>query len=190
MARADDTRARCRAVAQADIQAVRQNDQPRGNLLAVRQRDALPVGARCDRDDLRWSISTLAGICARMVLTSVSYRMPCWSPGFLVDQAAEPRFPDFAVECARATSRSARPVLRRMCELRRRQLLAAQIRRIDGVRIDQDAEIPARPSMAAAVDPANPPPTIAISVYRMPWPLAPPRLSCAAKGKQSLKVNA
>src|SRR5882724_5522663 len=51
--------------------------------------------------------------------------------------------------------------------------------------------MPARPSIAAAVEPARPPPTMAISVYRMPLSLVPRRYPrhyhCAAKGKQTLK---
>src|SRR5580704_2726693 len=48
------------------------------------------------------------------------------------------------------------------------------------------AGIPARPSIAAAVEPARPPPMIAMSVYLMGDP-APRHQFCAGKGKQTLK---
>ena len=47
------------------------------------------------------------------------------------------------------------------------------------------AGMPARPSMAAAVEPARPPPTIAMSVYRMVC-LRFAALSLRRKGKQTL----
>src|SRR5580693_8619020 len=48
------------------------------------------------------------------------------------------------------------------------------------------AGIPARPSIAAAVEPARPPPMIAMSVYLMGDP-ARRHQFCAGKGKQILK---
>src|SRR3954470_23162082 len=52
------------------------------------------------------------------------------------------------------------------------------------------AEMPARPSMAAAVEPARPPPTIAMSVYRMGSVFASQRYHCAGNGKQTLSFAA
>src|ERR1700689_2965983 len=48
------------------------------------------------------------------------------------------------------------------------------------------AGTPARPRIAAAVEPARPPPMIAMSVYLMGDP-APRHQFCAGKGKQTLK---
>src|SRR5580704_6710275 len=48
------------------------------------------------------------------------------------------------------------------------------------------AGIPARPSIAAAVEPAKPPPMIAMSVYLMGDPALRHQF-CAGKGKQTLK---
>ena len=50
--------------------------------------------------------------------------------------------------------------------------------------------MPARPSMAAAVEPARPPPTIAMSVYRMDSVFALQRYHCAGNGKQTLSFVA
>ena len=59
---------------QANVQAVGQHDQSRRNLVAVRQRDGLPVGAGRDiAVDLGLDeFGVRDGICARTVLTSVS----------------------------------------------------------------------------------------------------------------------
>ena len=91
---------------------------------------------------------------------------------FFGDDISETRFPYLAVERGGAQSRLGKAGFAQQLELVSAQFLAAQFRRITGVRIDQQGRDAARPSIAAVVEPARPPPTIATSVYRMSLPPA------------------
>lgn len=62
--------------------------------------------------------------------------------GFLGDDIAETRFPHFAVERGRAQGRLGKTGLAQQLELLAADLLAAQFRRVDRVRIDQDGRDP------------------------------------------------
>jgi hypothetical protein len=64
--------------------------------------------------------------------------MPCWSLGLFGDDIAEAGFPDFAVECRGAQRRVRKAGLAQQGELIAAELLAAQLRRIGHMRIDQD----------------------------------------------------
>ena len=140
MAVADDLALDAEHVAQADIEPVGEHDQPRRDLLAVGQRDLLPLGAVGDGDDLGVDgFDTRREFAPRIVLTSVSYRMPCWSLGLLGDDVAEARFPDLAVERRRAQGRLGEAGLAQEVELIAAEFLAAQLRRIGRMRVDQDA---------------------------------------------------
>ncbi len=67
------SRVHAELLAQADIEPVRQHDEARRNLLAVRQRERLPVGAGRDRaSTLAWMNAVAGGISARIAFTSAS----------------------------------------------------------------------------------------------------------------------
>ena len=95
------------------------------------------VVAGDDRTGLGVDHATLSGICARIVLTSVSYMMPCWSLGF-PPRRAEAGVPDFPVDSGGAQCRVRESGLVQHADLLATDLFAAQLRRIDRMRIDQD----------------------------------------------------
>ena len=77
MACADHLALDAERMAKADVQAVGQHDQPRRDFLAIRQDDLLPLRAVGNRRSLGVDRLASGGICARTVLTRVSYITPC-----------------------------------------------------------------------------------------------------------------
>ncbi len=135
---ADDLALDAQRPAQADIQAVGEDHQPRRDFLAVRQHEFLPFRAAGDPGSL--GVDRLEifgdlrphGVDQRVVHHAV---LVARLPG---DDMAEARFPDFAVERGRAQGGVGKAGLVQQVELFAAELFAAQLRRIDGMRIDQD----------------------------------------------------
>ena len=71
------------------------------------------------------------------VLTSVSYITPVLVARSLGDEVSKTRFPDFAVERGRVQCRIGKTGLAQQVELLSAQFLAAQLGRINRVRVDQ-----------------------------------------------------
>jgi len=124
-------------VAQPDVQPVGDHDKARGDLLAARERDALPLRACCDVHHLGvdhldggWNFAT-HGVDHRVVQDAVLV-----ARAFL-DEPAEARDPGFAVERGGAQHGIADAGLAQDRGLRAVELLGAEIGRIDRVRIDQ-----------------------------------------------------
>jgi hypothetical protein len=94
--------------------------------------------------------------------------MPVMLAGPAIEQTAESRNPVFAVVSRRPRHRFCESDLAETFDLLfSAQFLDSEVERMGGMRIDRTADIRARPSIAAAVKPPRPPPTIATSVYRM-----------------------
>ena len=133
-------------------------------------------------------VSTPAGICARMRIDQRVVHDAVLVARLPGDDMSEAGFPDFAVQRRRAQGLFGKAGLAQQLELFAADFLAAQLGRINGVGVDHQRRDPARPSIAAAVEPASPPPMMATSVYRMPLGLSfPARYFCAVKDKESLK---
>jgi len=77
MAFAEDATLEAEGMTNADVQPVRQHNQPGRDFLAVGQDDLLAFLAVRNGRSLGVIVSTSGGICARRVLTSVSYMTPC-----------------------------------------------------------------------------------------------------------------
>ena len=168
MAGAEDLALDTEIAAQPDTQAVGQHHQPRRDRFAVGQRELLPLRAGRDIGDL--GVDEFGGggdfgadrADQRVVHDAVL------AARLLVEQIAESRDPVFAVMGRRAQHRIGDSGLVKTIELLvAADFFDAEVERIDLVRIDQNGRNSARPSMAAAVEPARPPPMIAMSVYLM-----------------------
>src|SRR5205823_12129005 len=137
MTRAENLARHAERVAQTDIESIGQYDQPCGDFFAVRQGDALSVGARRNRrrlgaDELgAWPDFRAQRVDEIVVQNAVLIARP------LLDQAAEARNPNFLIEGRGTQHRVGEPGLLQDANLRAIKFLAAKIERIGGMRVDQ-----------------------------------------------------
>lgn len=184
MARADDSALGSKPAPQPDIQSVGQHDETRGNFLAIRQKQFLPVVAgrnrghfRPDRFDLRGDLGANR-IDQPVVEDAVLLAWP------LVEQIAGARDPVFAVMRRRTQRRFGKAGLAKTLDLPvTAELFNAKVRRIDRVRIDQNRRSAGTPEHRggcrtgkATSDDGN------IRVLHGPIPSWTPH-HCAGKGK-------
>jgi hypothetical protein len=124
-------------VAQADIQAVGHDNETRGHLFAVRERDLLALRAGRDIHDLAVDEAhgrrdfAADGIDQRVVENAVLVART------FLDQAAEARHPGFPIERRCAQHRIGKAGLAQHARLRAVDLLAAEVGRVNAMRIDQ-----------------------------------------------------
>ncbi len=151
-------------VPEADVEPVGQHDEQGGNLFAARQVDALPSRlVAMLRPWRRWRRHSPGWRPHAVDHSSYGSRIDVRP---LLDEAAAARDPQLSTRVAWGKTPSATPVFSKGGPGARRASRSGS-RWIDRMRIDDTVSMPARPSIAAAVEPARPPPTMTTSVCRM-----------------------
>ncbi len=139
MAWAGDFALDSKRMTQADVQPVRQHNQPRNDFFAVRQRERLPLGAGLDARNLGFDEFDAAGnFTAHRVDEGVVENSVLVAGAMLVEQAAETRNPYTVVERCCTQHGFGQTCLAQNADLMAVEFLAAKIGRVDCVGVDQD----------------------------------------------------